>query len=335
MDIITLALELYASAAHWLITNPGDAFLAVTFLAVFLAVLGIAVMTGNRGSVARRLAGDTVTVGRGNNAPSLRYGSSEGFWNDLVAAVEKRVSFVDEAKRSVVEKQLMQAGFMGPTVVRTYYGIRLFLTIGLPIGFLLVAPLLSRTMTAQGIMLTALGLSLAGLYVPSLWIKRRIANRQRAIAEAFPDALDMLVVCVEAGLGLDAAFNRVGAEMIRAHPALATHFALASLELRAGKSRADALRNMAARIGLDEIVSFVTLLVQSDALGTSIAQTLRVHADEMRTKRTLRAEEKAHKLPVKLTVPLVLFILPCMITVILLPGIIRIFRTVIPALTGG
>jgi tight adherence protein C len=253
----------------------------------------------------------------------------------LVSTIEKRVPLIDEAKRSVVEKKLMQAGFMGRSVVRTYYGIRLLLTVGLPLGFLMAAPLFSRTMTTQNIMLTALALSLAGLYVPSMLISWRIASRQRAVAEGFPDALDMLVVCVEAGLGLDAAFNRVGAEMTRGHPALATHFAVVSLELRAGKSRADALRNMAARIGLDEITSFVTLLVQSDALGTSIAQTLRVHADEMRTKRTFRAEEKASKLPVKLTVPLVLFILPCMITVILLPGIIRIIRVMLPALTGG
>jgi len=335
MDIFGLASDLFASAAHWLVTNPGDAFVAVMFLAVFLAVLGIAVMTGARGAVTRRLAGDTVSLGRRSNTPSLRYDSAEGFWNGLVSAIEKRVPLVDETKRSVVEKQLMQAGFMGRNVARTYYGIRLFLTVCLPLGFLMAAPFFSRTMTTQNIMLTALALSLAGLYLPSLWISRRTANRQRAIAEGFPDALDMLVVCVEAGLGLDAAFNRVGAEMIRAHPALATQFALVSLELRAGKSRADALRNMAARIGLDEIISFVTLLIQSDSLGTSIAQTLRVHADEMRTKRTMRAEEKAHKLPVKLTLPLVLSILPCMITVILLPGIIRMIRVMIPALTGG
>ena len=335
MDTFRLASEFFASASYWLVTNPGDAFLAVMFLAVFMAVLGIAVMAGGRGSVSRRLAGDTVSLGRGANAPRLRNDTAEGFWNDLVSAIEKRVPLVDEGKRSVVAKQLMQAGFMGRNVVRTYYGIRLFLTVCLPLGFLMAAPLFSRTMTAQSIMLTALALSLAGLYFPSLWVSHRIASRQRAIAEGFPDALDMLVVCVEAGLGLDAAFNRVGAEMTRGHPALATQFALVSLELRAGKSRADALRNMATRIGLDEITSFVTLLVQSDALGTSIAQTLRVHADEMRTKRTLRAEEKAHKLPVKLTIPLVMSILPCMVTVILLPGIIRVIRTVIPALAGG
>src|SRR3546814_14051994 len=110
----------------------------------------------------------------------------------------------------------------------------------------------------------------------------------------------MMVVCVEAGLGLDAAFNRVGAEMTRSHPALATQLALVSLELRAGKSRADALRNLADRIGLDEVSSFVTLMVQSDSLGTSIAQTLVVDADEMRNRRTRRAEERDHKLPVKL-----------------------------------
>ncbi|MGH6948446.1 MAG: type II secretion system F family protein [Kiloniellales bacterium] len=334
-ELTDFASGLYASASYWLANNPSDAFFVVLFVAVFLAVLALAIMVSSRNPVARRLAGDTVSLGRGSGTPRLRYDTTEGFWNHLVSAVEKRVPLIDEANRSAVEKRLMQAGFMGPSTVRTYYGIRLFLTVGLPLGFLLFAPFFSRSMTTQAIMFTALGFSLAGLYLPALWVSHRISSRQRAIAEGFPDALDMLVVCVEAGLGIDAAFNRVGAEMTRAHPALATQFALVSLELRAGKSRADALRNMASRIGLDEINSFVTLLVQSDALGTSIAQTLRVHADEMRNKRTMRAEEKAHKLPVKLTIPLVLFILPCMITVVLLPGIIQIIRKVIPALTGG
>lgn len=335
MDIVKLGSDLLDSATYWLLNNASSAFLVVLFLAVMLAVLGAATMLGGRGAAPRRLAGDTVAVGRGSGTPSLRYETRDSFWSDLVSAVEKRVPLIDEANRSVMQRRLLQAGFMAPGAVRHYYAVRFFLTVCLPVGFLFLAPLFGASPGNQKVLLAALGLCVAGLYLPSLWLSRRVANRQRAIAEGFPDSLDMMVVCVEAGLGLDAAFNRVGAELTRSHPALATQFALVSLELRAGKSRSDALRNLADRIGLDEINSFVTLMVQSDALGTSIAQTLTVHADEMRSRRTLRAEEQAHKLPVKLTIPLVMFILPCMITVILLPGIIGIVRKLVPALTGG
>lgn len=335
MDIAKTASGLYDSAANWLLNNPSEAFLIVLFLAVLLGVLGVSTMIGNRGAVSRRLAGDTVSVGGMGNAPRLRYDTRESFWNSLVSAVEKRMPLVDEANRSLMQRRLLQAGFIGPHVVRNYYAVRFFLTVCLPVGFLLAAPLFGASLSNQKVMFAALGLCVAGLYLPSLWLSRRITNRQRAIAEGFPDALDMMVVCVEAGLGLDAAFNRVGAELTRSHPALATQLALVSLELRAGKSRSDALRNLADRIGLDEINSFVTLMIQSDTLGTSIAQTLTVHADEMRNKRLMRAEELAHKLPVKLTIPLVVFILPCMMTVILLPGIIGIIRKLVPALGGG
>ena len=144
----------------------------------------------------------------------------------------------------------------------------------------------------------------------------------------------MLMVCVEAGLGIDSAFSRVGEQMTVAHPILAQHFGLVALELRAGKSREAAMRNMSERIGISEVTSFVILLVQSDELGTSVATTLRVHAEEMRIKRMLRAEEKAHMLPVKMSVILITCLLPAMFVVILAPACIRIVRTLIPILRG-
>jgi tight adherence protein C len=335
MDISRTVSGLYDQGIYWLVSNPSATFLVALFLAVLLGVLGVSMMFGNRGSAPRRLAGDTVSVGGLANTPRLRYETRDTFWTDLVSAIEKRVPLIDEANRSLMQRRLMQAGFMGAHVVRNYYAVRFFLTVCLPVAFLLLAPLFGASLANQKVIFVALGFCIAGLYLPIIWLSRRISNRQRAIAEGFPDALDMMVVCVEAGLSLDAAFNRVGAELTRSHPALATQFALVSLELRAGKSRSDALRNLADRIGLDEVGSFVTLMIQSDTLGTSIAQTLVVHADEMRTRRTLHAEEKANKLPVKLTVPLVVFILPCLMTVVMLPAIINIIRKLLPALAGG
>ena len=201
-------------------------------------------------------------------------------------------------------------------------------------GFLALAPLFSANIPVEKVLATGLALTIFGLYLPSVWVTQRIRDRRRAFQESFPDALDMLMVCVEAGLGLDSAFSRVGEQMAMAHPVLAQHFGLVSLELRAGKSREAAMRNMSARIGAPEVTSFVVLLIQSDELGTSIASTLRVQAEEMRLKRMLRAEERAHMLPVKMSVVLITCLLPAMFVVILSPAVIRIVRTLIPMLRG-
>ena len=138
--------------------------------------------------------------------------------------------------------------------------------------------------------------ALAGLYLPAVFIAAKADRRQREIINGFPDALDLMLVCVEAGLGLEAAFARVGMEMTNSHPTLAEQFGAVVLELRAGRSHEDALRRMADRAGADEIRAFATLLIQSSKLGSSIAQTLRVYAAEMRERRRMRAEEKAHRL---------------------------------------
>ena len=143
----------------------------------------------------------------------------------------------------------------------------------------------------------------------------------------FPDALDLLLICVEAGLGLDAAIARIAQELTGAHRRLGENFALMTIEMRAGSSRRDALRNLADRLGIDEVRALVTLLNQSEELGTSIADALRVYSAEMRTRRMLRAEIKANALSVKLSIPLALFIFPVIMTVILLPVIIRIIRS--------
>jgi tight adherence protein C len=152
--------------------------------------------------------------------------------------------------------------------------------------------------------------------------------------EGFPDALDLMVVCVEAGMGLDAAINRVGEEMKLRNAVVSEEFRLMGLELRAGKLRRDALRNLGIRTGLDDVKSLMTLLIQTDKFGTSVAQALRVHSDSMRTKRYQKAEEIAAKLPVKLVFPLILFIFPSLFVVIIGPAVIRIFRVLLPALGG-
>ncbi len=307
--------------------------LSLLFLAVFIGVLAVPRLVTSRTPVERRLA-PTGQIKQVEGAPSLRPGETSSIWGHLLAGLEKRAVPINEKERTTARVRLIQAGYMGPNAVRNYFAVRLMLSVGLPVAFLLASPFVNSEMPVENVVVITVCLLAAGLYLPSAWVSNRIRDRQRAIQESFPDALDMLMVCVEAGLGLDSAFTRVGSQMAAAHPVLAQQFGLVSLELRAGKSREAALRNFAERIGLNEVTSFVVLLIQSDQLGTSVAQTLRVQADEMRVKRMLRAEEKAHMLPVKLSIPLVLCLLPSMVAVAVLPGIIRIIRDLIPALGG-
>jgi tight adherence protein C len=168
------------------------------------------------------------------------------------------------------------------------------------------------------------GAGLAGLYLPNMVVNHKAETNRTEILNGFPDALDLMLVCVEAGLGIDACFARVGQEVVNLHPRLARLFAGVSLELRAGRARADALKNMAKKSGVPEIQSFATLIVQSEKLGASIGQALKVYAGEMRESRRMRAEEKAHRLPVLLSVPLVIFLLPTMVGVLGLPAVIKI-----------
>jgi tight adherence protein C len=177
-------------------------------------------------------------------------------------------------------------------------------------------------------------LSAIGFIGPRAFVDNRANGRRTQLEYEFPDALDLMVVCMEAGLGIEAAFVRVGSETVRSHPLISNEINRCSQEFRAGRSRADALRAMASRTMVDAVRSFVALLIQTDALGTSVGQTLKTYADEMREHRFLRAEEKAMRIPVLLTVPLVACILPVIIVSLLLPPAIDVMRTLLPALTG-
>src|SRR5579883_1012155 len=164
---------------------------------------------------------------------------------------------------------------------------------------------------------------------PRFFLKRMITDRQSRIRVGMPDALDLTVICVEAGLSLDQAMMRVGEDLRHAHPDLSDEFYLMNLELRAGKPRAEALRNLYNRTGVDDIKALVTTLVQTDRFGTSIAQALRVHSDSLRTERRQRAEEQAAKTTIKMVPPLVVFVLPSIIIVTLGPAIIQLYRTLV------
>ena len=303
---------------------------ALVAVAAYFVVQAVTVRQLSR----QRLVG-TGTATAGTSLASLRTERIESAWLTLVNTIESKGLSLVDTKDVALRQKLTAAGFAAPYAPRLYTLIRLVLVIALPILVLTFFWFTGASPSIVKIYFTLVFAAVMGLYVPALYVRIRADQRQRALINAFPDALDLMLVCVEAGLGLEAAFARVGMEMTTSHPLLAEQFGAVVLELRAGRSHEDALRRMADRAGADDIRAFATLLIQSTKLGSSIAQTLRIYASEMREKRRLRAEEKAHRLPVLLSIPLVACMLPTMIGVLMIPAVIRVVRAVVPALHGG
>jgi tight adherence protein C len=239
-----------------------------------------------------------------------------------------------EGELSHLRKTFLKAGLRGENTPVIFFGVKAFLAILLPLALFLFNLLTRVALPSIHFMFLSILLALIGFYLPSLWLRLKIDRRKQEILKGFPDALDLMVVCVEAGVGLDAAIQRVGEEMKLSNKILSEEFKILSLELRAGKLRQDALRSLAFRTDLEDVKSLVTLLIQTDKFGTSVAQALRVHSDSMRTNRRQKAEMVAAKLPVKLVFPLILFIFPSLFVAVLGPAVIRILRVLFPALTG-
>lgn len=248
--------------------------------------------------------------------------------------VEASSSLSDDNDKRKLTRDLRMAGFEHPSAPIWYVVIRFAAAIGLPLLFLLGQTLNPKPVTGVGLILFAVALCGLGLIIPRAIVDNRAGARRTQLEQEFPDALDLMVVCVQAGLGLEAAFVRVCGDVQESHPRIAEEFNKVSDELRAGRSRADALRSLADRADVDAVKSFVALLIQTDSLGTSIGQTLKTYSLEMRETRLLKAEEKAMRVPVLMTIPLVACILPVIITALLLPPIIDVVRTLVPALAG-
>ena len=218
------------------------------------------------------------------------------------------------------------AGLNGSIVVVYYFAAKTILTFALPLLIFILSNMFLGQQTWTLVVTAMLISGVLGYFLPNGVLDRLVAIRQRELFLSFPDALDLLRVCVEAGLGLDAAVERVGREIQIESQALAQEFSLLGLELRAGAGRSDALRNMALRIGLEDIDGLVSMLIQADRFGTSMADSLRVHSESLRTKRRLVAEEAAAKLPVKILLPLIFCVFPSLLTVLMGPAAINILQ---------
>jgi tight adherence protein C len=314
--------------------------LAGLFLGVLMVTMGGALAFAGRDDVERRLAlaqGDqlaaTIEVRRGGD--------------DMASSTLGRlVAPSDERERLAVRQRLVQAGFRGAHAVRNYYLIRTGLGLLLPLplligtfGFALNAGSFTVDLPFVGISASSTLVLLAllvclGFYMPPLYLRRRLKHRQRAIREGFPHALDLMQVAVQAGLGFDAALAKVGEELQNAHPALAEEFRTVVLELRAGKPRDRVLQDLARRTGVEEINSFQTVMNQSIRYGTSISDALEIYAKEMRHKRIMRAEELASQMPVKMSLVMVMFLLPTLFLIFMGPVAIRFVRVISPLLSS-
>jgi tight adherence protein C len=310
------------------------AILALIFLLVVVVVMMMSNTLSRRAVVRGRLEEVRGVQRVAGQAASLRGENLYKGWNRLAEMIEKTgISLVD-TKGDSLRAKLIAAGYMSPSAPKIFTVARLLMLIGLPTAFVLLTLFRGEQIAPFKLYLGGVALAVMGLYFPNLWVTAKADRRKQEIVNGFPDSLDLMLVCVEAGLGMEAAFDRVGREMLRSHPLVAQLLSMVTLEMRAGSSREEALRNMADRSQVTEIRSFSTLLIQSDKLGSSIGDTLRIYALEMREKRRMRAEEKAHRLPVLLSVPLVACMLPVMIGVLMLPAIIRVVREVFPVMAG-
>lgn len=226
---------------------------------------------------------------------------------------------------SEIKKRLMYAGFRGSESVTAFYAIKILLVLGLSILFGLLAFPFSAS-GSNTVVLSIMAGAFAGIVIPSYYIDKKIAKRQLEVINGFPDVLDLLVACSEAGLGLNAAIQRVARETKTIYPALSGELELVNSEIRAGVDRVDALHGLSERTGVDEIKGFVSMVSQSVKFGTGIAETLRIYAEEFRDKRMQKAEEQAAKIGTKLIFPLVLCIFPSFFIVAIGPAVISIVR---------
>jgi tight adherence protein C len=304
---------------------------ALIFLAVVMTAMAAMREIERMLDQRRRLSGPDGADGLAASTPLLAQREGQ---NPFFRWVQASTSISDDRERQKLRQSLLLAGYSSPNAAIWYVIGRFALAIALPALFLLFQSLSTKPATGGALIYWPLVLCGVGLFAPSRILAHLAKSRQTQLEFEFPDALDLMVVCVEAGLSLDAAFIRVGREIGESHPRIAEEFERVSEQLRAGRARPDALRAMANRTGVTAIRSFVALLIQTEMLGSGIAQTLRVFSAEMRETRFLKAEEKAMRIPVVMTVPLVACILPVIVTAALLPAMIDVVRTLLPALAG-
>lgn len=305
------------------------------FLAMFTLVLAIFfIISGRQGSTHERLGKLVGKEAPKSGEPTPRLlGQKKDTFATKISRPLHRISSID--KRSVRQQlvlRLARAGYHSDQAIYNYLAAKIICPL-LYVCIFIFTQMIYKFQTQ--VILSIIMLLVLGFFTPTLWVFLMTKTRQEKIFKGLPDALDLMVVCVESGLGIDMTFKRVGEEMRPLCKDLSDEFTLTNLEIRAGISRDEAFKNMNVRIGLSEINSLMSVLTQTSRFGTSLAKSLRVHADSMRIKRRQAAEEMAAKSSVKLVFPLVLFIFPAIFVVLIGPGALKIIKYLLPTLGGG
>ena len=309
-------------------------------LQLVYAVIIFVTVTGFMMAVLLPIASSRSKKRLGTVVDNAGYASnrSHADWTETIVKLARplaKLSLPTEGwENSPLRMRFVHAGYRGNAPIALYFGAKTLLAILFPAVVYLYVIIAGFHLKMSMLLLVLLSAATVGYYLSNVVLSRLVFLRQREIFETFPDAADLLLVCVESGLGLDAALVKVTEEIRIKSIALAEELHMVNLELRAGNSREKALRNLALRTGVEEVNTFVTLLVQADRFGTSIGESLRVFSDELRTKRKLRAEEMAAKIPLKLLFPLVFCIFPSLLCVLLGPAFIQVYRVLLPTLSG-
>ena len=306
------------------ILGPRGPMIAVLVLAAFFGLLVYAAMVSRQDDPIAKLkrTQSGASKARSEKDDRLRRKAAN-------AKLDKYKSFLEPQSAeelSSVRLKLMQAGYPSRDAVRAYHLAQMVLGIGglvLGVTYFIFVKQTDQS-TASDMLFWTLGPGGAGYFLPKYWVTRRVAERKEEITAGFPDSLDMMLVCVEAGQSLDQSIVRVAGELRASYPALAQEFEIVAHEMKAGKDKSQVLSDMGERCGVQDVSSFVTVLIQSATFGTSIAEALRVYASEMRDKRVMRAEEAANKLPTKMTLATMMLTVPPLLIILVSPSVIGI-----------
>jgi tight adherence protein C len=297
----------------------------LVFLAATTMAFGVMATVHARGAVKRSAAGIAEHSGDSNETRALRASSLKAVQR-LLDYTTKHYSASDKDKgeMKVLRRRLIQAGVFDAHAVGYFFVARTALAVGLGVAVFVLGPMIIP-LQGSSFWLSVIVGGIAGYLAPSLYLDRRISARRSEHRIGFPDFMDLLVVCADSGLSMEASLDRVGRELGDSYPSLCTNLHMANLEIRAGRSMTEALEHLGDRLGLEEARSFATLIQQSAELGSSITDALRVYSDDMRHKRLSLAEEKAYSLPAKLAIPMMVCIFPVLFVVILLPVVVRLY----------
>jgi tight adherence protein C len=300
--------------------DPSLVIAVLVFIAATIAALGIMMFVQSRGAFKKRTASMSSESELGRSGVAS---SGATAVHRLVESTTKHYLSLDSENMKILRKRLINAAIFDPRAVGAFFLLRAVLAVAGGAAAAFVLPMLTVKFEQMFWLFAGMG-GLGGYLAPSLLLDRRIAAKRQEYRTGFPDFMDLLVVCADAGLAMEGALERVGRELAGLYPSLAANIHMTNLEIRAGRTLSEALEHFGDRLGLDEVRSFATLIQQSDELGSSITEALRVYSEDMRHKRLSTAEEKAYALPAKLSLPLMVCVFPVLFVVILLPVFVRI-----------